>query len=34
VRKPSWIKVKNRDYWRYEIERESAMNNRRQRQFV
>jgi bifunctional non-homologous end joining protein LigD len=30
-----WIKIKNRDYWRYEIERESAINNkRRQRVFV
>jgi hypothetical protein len=26
--------VKNRDYWRYEIERESAMNARRPRSFV
>jgi bifunctional non-homologous end joining protein LigD len=30
----SWIKIKNRDYWRYEIERESAINKRRERMFV
>ena len=29
-----WIKVKNRDYWRYEIEREGAFKIRRERQFV
>jgi bifunctional non-homologous end joining protein LigD len=29
-----WIKVKNRAYWRYEMERESAINSRRPRQFV
>jgi hypothetical protein len=29
-----WIKIKNRDYWRYEIERESAINVRRERMFV
>jgi bifunctional non-homologous end joining protein LigD len=29
-----WIKIKNRDYWRYEIEREGAFNSRRERQFV
>lgn len=29
-----WIKIKNREYWRYELERESAINNRRQRMFV
>jgi ATP-dependent DNA ligase len=29
-----WVKIKNRDYWRYEIERESAMNMKRVRQFV
>jgi bifunctional non-homologous end joining protein LigD len=29
-----WIKIKNRDYWRYEIERESAINRKRVRQFV
>jgi hypothetical protein len=26
-----WIKIKNRDDWRYEIERESAINKRRKR---
>jgi bifunctional non-homologous end joining protein LigD len=29
-----WIKVKNRNYWRYELERESAINKRPQRTFV
>jgi bifunctional non-homologous end joining protein LigD len=29
-----WIKVKNRNYWRYELERESAINKRRQRAFI
>jgi bifunctional non-homologous end joining protein LigD len=29
-----WIKIKNRDYWRWEIERESAINMKRTRQFV
>lgn len=29
-----WIKIKNRNYWRYELERESPINARRQRQFV
>jgi bifunctional non-homologous end joining protein LigD len=29
-----WIKVKNRGYWRYELERESAINKKRQRMFV
>jgi bifunctional non-homologous end joining protein LigD len=29
-----WIKTKNRSYWRYDMERESAMNHRRARQFV
>ena len=29
-----WIKTKNRDYWRYEMEREGAMKHRRERQFV
>jgi ATP dependent DNA ligase domain len=29
-----WIKTKNRDYWRYEMEREGAFNARRERQFV
>jgi hypothetical protein len=30
----SWIKMTNRDYWRYEIEREGAFKARRERQFV
>jgi ATP dependent DNA ligase domain len=30
----AWIKIKNRDYWRYELERESAINKRLQRVFV
>jgi hypothetical protein len=29
-----WVKIKNREYWRYELERESAINARRVRQFV
>jgi bifunctional non-homologous end joining protein LigD len=29
-----WIKIKNRDYWRCELERESALNKRRARLFV
>jgi bifunctional non-homologous end joining protein LigD len=29
-----WIKTKNRDYWRYDMEREAARSVRRQRQFV
>jgi ATP-dependent DNA ligase len=29
-----WIKIKNRDDWRYELERESAINKRRPRMFV
>jgi bifunctional non-homologous end joining protein LigD len=29
-----WIKRKNRDYWRYEMEREGAFKGRRERQFV
>jgi bifunctional non-homologous end joining protein LigD len=29
-----WIKTKNRDYWRYEMERESAISQRRTRIFV
>jgi bifunctional non-homologous end joining protein LigD len=29
-----WVKIKNREYWRYEIERESAINMKRVRQFV
>jgi bifunctional non-homologous end joining protein LigD len=30
----AWIKTKNRDYWRYEMEREGASRSRRERQFV
>jgi bifunctional non-homologous end joining protein LigD len=29
-----WIKTKNRDYWRYEMEREGALHSRREGQFV
>jgi hypothetical protein len=29
-----WVKVKNRAYWRYEMERESAIHARRVRQFI
>ena len=29
-----WIKIKNRAYWRYEMERESVINRRRRRAFV
>jgi bifunctional non-homologous end joining protein LigD len=29
-----WVKTKNRAYWRYELERESAINKRRPRMFV
>ena len=29
-----WIKTKNRNYWRYELERESAINKRRKRVFM
>jgi hypothetical protein len=29
-----WVKTKNRDYWRYEMEREGAFKARRERQFV
>jgi hypothetical protein len=29
-----WVKIKNREYWRYEMERESAMNRPRQRTFI
>jgi len=28
------VKTKNRDYWRYDMERESAINKRRQRMFM
>ncbi|MFL5982735.1 MAG: hypothetical protein ACJ74R_13605 [Gaiellaceae bacterium] len=30
----AWVKIKNREYWRYEMERESAINKRRPRMFV
>jgi hypothetical protein len=30
----SWVKTKNRDYWRWEMEREGAIRRRRERQFV
>jgi ATP-dependent DNA ligase len=30
----SWIKTKNREYWRYEMEREGAFKTKRERQFV
>jgi hypothetical protein len=29
-----WIKTKNRDHWRYEMEREGAIESPRQRQFI
>jgi bifunctional non-homologous end joining protein LigD len=29
-----WAKIKKRDYWRYEIDRESAINKRRKCMFV
>jgi bifunctional non-homologous end joining protein LigD len=29
-----WVKTKNRSYWRYELERESALNKPRLKQFV
>jgi len=29
-----WTKIKNREYWRYELERESAIRKPRQRMFV
>jgi bifunctional non-homologous end joining protein LigD len=29
-----WIKIKNKNYWRHELERESAINKRRPRMFV
>jgi bifunctional non-homologous end joining protein LigD len=29
-----WIKTKNRDYWRYEMEREGALKTKRERRFV
>lgn len=29
-----WVKIKNRNYWRYELERESALNKPCVKQFV
>jgi hypothetical protein len=29
-----WIKTKNKEYWRYEVERESAISRHRERAFV
>jgi ATP-dependent DNA ligase len=29
-----WIKTKNREYWRWEMEHESAVNKPRRKQFV
>jgi bifunctional non-homologous end joining protein LigD len=29
-----WVKTKNRDYWRYEMEREGALRMRRPKQFI
>jgi bifunctional non-homologous end joining protein LigD len=33
-RERSWVKTKNRAYWRDDLERESAITKRRPRQFV
>ena len=33
LRERGWVRI-NRDYWRYEMEREWAINKRRARQFV
>jgi hypothetical protein len=30
----AWIKTKNKEDWRYEMERESALTTKRKRQFV
>ena len=30
----AWVKTKNREYWRYEMEREGALKGARPRQFV
>jgi ATP-dependent DNA ligase len=30
----SWVKIKNRNYWRWEMEHESAINKPRVKQFV
>jgi hypothetical protein len=29
-----WIKITNRNYWRYELERESAIDKRLERVFI
>jgi ATP-dependent DNA ligase len=29
-----WVKIKNRNYWRHELDRETALNMNRVRQFV
>jgi ATP-dependent DNA ligase len=29
-----WVKTKNREYWRYEMERESAIKSRAKRVFI
>jgi bifunctional non-homologous end joining protein LigD len=29
-----WVKIKNRSYWRYQLERESTINKRRVKQFI
>jgi hypothetical protein len=29
-----WLKIKNKNSWRYEMEREAAVNKPRQRMFV
>jgi hypothetical protein len=34
LRRSGWVKIKNRDYWRWELEREGAFNQRRERQLV
>jgi ATP-dependent DNA ligase len=30
----TWIKTKNRDYWRYELEREGVFKSSREREFI
>ena len=34
ARRRGWVKIKNRQYWRYELERESALNKPRVKQFI
>jgi hypothetical protein len=34
VGRRGWIKTKNREYWRYEMEREGALRIKGERQFV